>query len=222
MQEIIPNTKDRILYLAEIQEDSKQTFFKKIGSSYGNFTGKSKNSEPNNNVIKEILLNYPSVNPMWLVTGQGDILLNNINDSSKTITIGENIPKGAIPFYNLPVSAGHSLFEIEGAMKPDGYVMDLPGVGYTEAFLPVRGYSMYPEVKEGAIIGVKTADRWDYLNTQHKYLIITREDRMIKYIEHDKTNPDILKCISPNYGDFEILKEDIMNVYRVTFVMNPE
>ncbi len=132
------------------------------------------------------------------------------------------LPKGAVPYYDLPVSAGKSLFEIEGARKFDGYALGLPGIGYADAILPVRGFSMQPEVKEGAIIGVRSIERWDTLNTQHKYLIITREDRMVKYIEHDLERDDILWCLSPNHPKFKIYIEDIIEVHRVTFVMNPE
>ncbi len=81
---------------------------------------------------------------------------------------------------------------------------------------------MQPEVKEGTIIGVRGIERWDTLNTQHKYLIITREDRMVKYIEHDLERDDILWCPSPNYLKFKIYIEDIIEVHRVTFVMNLE
>lgn len=146
-----------------------------------------------------------------------------VNESDAIYTTKtQTIPPGSIPFYDLPVSAGQSPFDIEGSLRPDGYIKDLPGLSDTEALLPVKGYSMHPEVKEGAIIGVKKADNHDYLNTQYKYLIITNDDRMIKYIKHDLDNNDVLFCISPNYSDFRILKSEIIDIYRVTFVMNPE
>ncbi len=216
------NAKDRIGFVIELEGISKRSFYRKTGMSNGVLDQKTGPSEDN---LVRFFSIYPDINSAWLLTGKGSMHIgtSSTGGSIKNVVVkGSIIPKRAVPYYNLPVSAGHSVFEIEGAMKPDGYVVDLPGVGYTEGFLPVHGYSMCPEVKEGSIIGVKTADRWDHLNTQHKYLIITRDDRMVTYIKHDKERTDILWCISPNYDDFSILKEDILKVYRVTFVMNPE
>ena len=109
-----------------------------------------------------------------------------------------------------------------GVNEPDGFIYNLPGMAFTENFLPVVGYSMEPEVKENAIIGVRKMDKWDTLNTTKKYLIITHDDRMIKYVEHDEKNEDILWCVSPNYKRFKVYKSDIVEIQRITFVINPE
>lgn len=224
MDKNLTNIKERALKVAKINDISIEKFLKSIDMTYGSFKGKAKLGSLNSDAIEKILTLYPETDANWLITGKE--LVNNYTNNSDVkegaVQYFKTPPKGAIPYYNLPVSAGHSPFEIEGAIKPDGYIVDLPGIGSTEAFLPVHGYSMQPEIKEGSIIGVRTADSWDHLNTQHKYLIISSDDRMIKYIEHDEDNNGILWCISPNYKRFSILKEDIIKVYRVTFVMNPE
>lgn len=74
MTEKIPNIKERVLQLAEIQEDNKQNFFRKVGLKYSNFTGKSKKSSLSSNAVAEILLKYPNTNPDWLLLGKGDVL----------------------------------------------------------------------------------------------------------------------------------------------------
>lgn len=104
MSKNLPNIKDRILYFAENMEDSKQDFFRKTGLNYSNFTGKSKESDLNSKSVAEILLNYPMLNPMWLLTGKGEMIksicqnitiegqnknLNNINGGNN-ITISQN------------------------------------------------------------------------------------------------------------------------------------
>lgn len=73
------NIKERILYLAEIKEDSKQNFFRKTSLKYSNFTGKSKNSDLSSGSLAEILLIYPDLNPEWLLTGKGSMLKNEQN-----------------------------------------------------------------------------------------------------------------------------------------------
>ena len=218
---------ERVLQYIEYKGVSKYKFYKETGLSNG-FLDKNRNIGSDKCEI--ISSHYKDLSLNWLITGEGDMLKTQPYQESSTTTIIQEdgaayngtIPKGAIPFYNLPVSAGQSVLSIEGAIKPDGYIKDIPGVKNTEAFLPVHGYSMYPEIKEGAIMGVKKSNNWDTLNTQHKYLIITHEDRMVKYIEHDEINTDILWCLSPNYKRFKIFKSEIIDIHRVTFVMNSE
>lgn len=134
----------------------------------------------------------------------------------------DTIPKGAVPFWDLPVSAGHSVVDIIGTKDPVGYIKNLPGIEITEHILPITGMSMEPEVCNGAIIGVRKIDNWETLNTERIYLIITHDDRMIKRIEHDEEDSSILWCLSPNYPKFKIYKVDIIEVQRVCFVYNPK
>ena len=134
--------------------------------------------------------------------------------------INDHLIENAVPYWNLPVTAGRSIVEIIGQTKPDGYISGLPGADMAENILPVIGTSMEPEVPEGALIGVRKIDNWETLNTKRIYLIITHDDRMIKRIEHDAENEAILWCISPNYQRFKIYKSDIIEIQRVCFVYN--
>lgn len=84
MGKIYSNIKERVLYLADLEEDSKQIFFKKVGLKYSNFTGKSKESDLSSKGVAEILLIYPKINPNWLLNGKGRIYIsdleNQVND----------------------------------------------------------------------------------------------------------------------------------------------
>jgi len=90
----------------------------------------------------------------------------------------------------------------------------------TEKVLLIIDSSMAPEVPTGSLVGVKKMHNWETLNTERIYLIITRDDRMIKRIEHDIGDPSILWCVSPNYPRFKIYKEEIIEIHRVCFVYN--
>jgi hypothetical protein len=68
------NIKERILQLLEIKGVAKSTFFGKIGMTYGNFTGKSKNTPLNSEAIADIFSIFPDVNLEWLLTGKGSML----------------------------------------------------------------------------------------------------------------------------------------------------
>lgn len=154
---------------------------------------------------------FPMINKEYLLEGVGEVMKVIVDDSLD-----------GVPYWNLYVSAGHSVSEIVGKNKPDGYIKGLPGADIAENILPVAGASMEPEISSSAIVGVRRINNWESLNTERIYLIITTEDRMIKRIEHDPENENILWCVSPNYPRFKIFKDDIIEIQRVCFVYNPK
>ncbi len=201
----------------------------KIGASNGTIRRAIKNkTDIQSKWITLILDNYPILNATWLLTGKGKMLVSDPYKkeiSNKPLILEdscENYKHKSVPFWDLPVSAGLSLTEIKGKKEADGYIVGLPGADIAENLFPVTGMSMEPEITDGAIIGVRKIDNWETLNTARIYLIITREDRMIKRIEHDLENNDILWCLSPNYARFKIFKSDIIEIQRVCFVYNPK
>ncbi len=126
----------------------------------------------------------------------------------------------SVPFYNLPVSAGQLAVlesEIFHQTEPDGFV-ELSVFEGCEAVFPITGISMEPIISSGDWIGIKTIDNlshsWEFLQTGAIYLIITREERMIKFIEK-ASDEDFIVCKSPNYSPFKIFKGDILKLYSV-------
>lgn len=90
MSKNFSNIKDRILYFAENEEVSKQEFFRKTGLNYSNFTGKSKDSDLNSKSVAEILLKYPEVNPIWLLTGHGTVKTPSSNNQIEKVKGNNN------------------------------------------------------------------------------------------------------------------------------------
>lgn len=128
--------------------------------------------------------------------------------------------KTSVPFYNLPVSAG-MLGVLESEVfpnnAPDGF-LELSVFSGCEAVFPIIGVSMEPIISSGDWIGIKSIDNisrsWDFIQTNVIYLIITREERMIKFIDK-ATDEDFIVCRSTNASLFKIHKGDILKVYRV-------
>lgn len=217
---------ERILCILDYLNITRNVFAKKLGYTrsqaiYDIINGKSK---PSFDFFDRLFNSEYSdiINSIWLITGRGNML-----NKEEAIVIESNtengiIPHGAIPYWNLPVSAGHSIQEVIGNNKPNGYIKNLPGIDVAENILPVFGMSMEPEISNGAIIGVRKMNNWESLNTERVYMIITHEDRMIKRIEPDRENEEILWCVSPNYPKFKVFKSDIIEIQRVCFVYNPK
>lgn len=246
---------------------------------------KSKSSL-NSDSIEKILYAYPNLNPNWLLTGRGEMLITNnqeeingqvngqengqesdkskdkeenkngnLNGNPNGNQLDENpnkveefndlsipLQKGvavkihqeqlhmpdilsqpteiSVPFYNLPVSAGMlGMLESDFFSKntPDGF-LQLSAFAGCEAVFPVIGVSMDPIISSGDWIGIKSIDNisrsWDFIQTNVIYLIITREDRMIKFIDK-ATDDDFVVCRSVNASPFKVYKGDILKLYRV-------
>lgn len=168
-----------------------------------------RNTEPSTRVIASILNAYPEISAEWLLLGEGDM------KKKQSPVLYANPIEGAVPYYeNLPVSAGQ-LDMVEGVEQPTGYVK-IPGVSAKWLF-PVIGCSMKPEINPGDIVGVNVVERWDRVDPDKVYMIITNEERMIKRLRIDNESSEVLWCISPNYPEFKIQKSDIKHIYQVVF-----
>lgn len=75
--------KDRIIQLIENKGLPKEIFYKKIGVTSANFRGKAKESDVGSITIAKIFSEIPDANLKWLITGEGEILDNNISKMKK-------------------------------------------------------------------------------------------------------------------------------------------
>lgn len=130
---------------------------------------------------------------------------------SKDISITD---QGA-PFYPMPISAGTVAELLKEPEKPNGFI-SIPGVS-CKAYFPVIGCSFEPYIKAGGIIGVDFIDRWEILDPDCIYFIITHDQRMLKRLQRDSENDGKLLCISPNYKSFTIDINDIKAIHKVVF-----
>ncbi|MEI7486940.1 MAG: hypothetical protein WCJ72_05935 [Chryseobacterium sp.] len=132
---------------------------------------------------------------------------------------GINIADNGAPFYDLPVSAGKvdELLDIEE--NPSGF-LSLPGIN-CDAYFPIMGCSFEPYIRAGDIIGINFINRWENLDPDCIYLIITYDQRMMKRLMGHPTDDTLLICISPNLKEFNIDKFTIRYIHKVTFCGRP-
>ena len=119
------------------------------------------------------------------------------------------------PFYPMPISAGTVAELLKEPEKPNGFI-SIPGVS-CKAYFPVIGCSFEPYIKAGGIIGVDFIDRWEILDPDCIYFIITHDQRMLKRLQRDPDNDGKMLCISPNYKSFSIDINDIKVIHKVVF-----
>lgn len=221
------------MQIAVYEGIAKEKFFKKIGMTYGNFKGKSKETPLNSNAIVDILTIFPEVNMEWLLTGKGVMYKENVNpmlqDAQANYVI-KNAPKGRLPkrtregelikFYEADFAASRDIefFDDDATIMP-AYMMDIPEFAGCIAF---RTYSdsMAPLIKGGDILFATKVEDWrDGLEYGQIYGI-TRTDRRrhLKYIRkanHDSTHFLLKSENTEMYDDFELSKDKIKNIWLV-------
>ncbi len=195
--------KQRLIRYIKYKSLSQGKFEKKVGLSNGFVNNIRVSISPEK--LQKISLQFPELNQSWLLTGEGDMLRQEKHDD-----------KTGVPFYaDLPVSAG-KLDVITADASPSGYV-DLPGLR-ARALFPVVGCSMKPDINPGDVIGIETVENPEHIDPDKVYLIITTDQRMIKHLEPDEDDNEILWGVSPNYARIKIYKSEIKYIYQVTYV----
>lgn len=195
--------KERLIRFMKYKSIGQSKFEKLVGLSNG-YINQLRNS-PSPQKIQMIIEKFPELNQSWLLTGEGEMLKQEKHDD-----------KTGVPFYaDLPVSAG-KLDVITADASPSGYV-DLPGLR-ARALFPVVGCSMKPDINPGDVIGIETVENPEHIDPDKVYLIITTDQRMIKHLEPDEDDNEILWGVSPNYARIKIYKSEIKYIYQVTYV----
>lgn len=119
-----------------------------------------------------------------------------------------------VPLYGT-VSAGASgLAAFWEREQPVGWVSAKEFEGCLAAFRVV-GESMEPEIKSGDMVFIRSFDKGSYYSPQSIYMIVTREERMIKRVRIAPDAADVLICSSPNYQEFRLPITEVLAVYKV-------
>lgn len=198
----IMKSTDNIRFYLKRKGISNKDFLSSINKS-GGYLNSTSDFSPE--LLRDIARLYPDLNIEWLVTGKGEMIAEK----------GDKSGKMGIPYYEkLPVAAGKREM-VHADEIPTGYI-NLPGIAGKYCF-PIVGCSMEPEIRAGEIVVADDVNSWERLDPDKVYLIITHEDRMIKHLEIDGENEEILWCVSPNYKRFSIRKEDVVKIYKITF-----
>ena len=237
MKEILPNIKDRVLYLAENKESSKQDFFRKTGLKYSNFTGKSKESDLTSKSVAEILLKYPDVSPEWLLTGNGEMLrsqealavkpprveiIEPIKVEGRSlmpkVVVVDDDDNDRIPLVSVKAQAGY----LEG-YDDSNYIEELPTYSLPEMrngtyrMFQVSGFSMYPTLQDGSYVIGKFVEDWEWLGDNRVCVVVTERDGVIvKRVTNRAREKGFLYCKSDNrdYKHIKVMLEDIKEIWE--------
>lgn len=152
---------------------------------------------------------FPNVNRMWLLTGEGEMLLGCAPPSPA--------PQHVIRYFpNVEVSLGGTEF----LNNPDESSYDIIVPGFKDCQFAINAYgdSMLPLIHSGEIVVVSEWNE-NFIEWGEIYLVITRSGRRsIKRLMPSPDNPQCIECHSENNGSyppFTVEKNDIAKLYRV-------
>lgn len=208
--------KQRTLKALDFIGVSKQSFFEKAGIAASNFKGVGAKSEMGGDTIVKVLSSLPSINPEWLMTGEGPLLKR---DKATALA-----PQGlGIPLIPIEAMAGFGVgeFVVEEHELERFVVPTFKGADY---LIGIKGNSMYPKYSSGDVIACKRLTLSDIFFQWGKvYVLDTEQGALVKRITEGKDEHHIL-CVSDNksYPPFQLPREKLNAIALVMGVIRLE
>lgn len=210
------NQKERLKTFISSKNLTNAAFEKSLGLSNGYINSMRKGLGYDK--LEQLSNLYTDLNMGWLLTGEGEMLIS----STSNITSEPKSDKD-IKILDIRVCAGHGIGFDGDENKIIGYV-NIPE--FTGCYgITVYGDSMYDMYMSGDTIFVREIKDKRNIDNGQPYVIITREDRLLKMIHIDyeqkrtilssynnATNPDGKR----KYPDMEIdIDNDVIHLYKV-------
>ncbi len=202
--------KSRLIEFIEHKGLSVQSFEIQCNLSNGAVSKMGNNTR--RSTIDKISKSYPDLNTTWLLTGEGNMLLNNSDlVPQKSFTVG-------VPYYNVDFIGGFDLVLNDQTTTPE-YLIDFKKYNEATCWCNVTGHSMEPEITHGDIIALKKIEDKSFLPLGEVYAIVTTNGmRTIKRLG-PSNDPKCYTLVptnkSPEYGIQELPKNMIEHIFQV-------
>ncbi|WP_417352933.1 S24 family peptidase [Flavobacterium alkalisoli] len=228
---------DRLKKYIKTREISYYAFENSIDASRGSISKAVKdNKSIGSNVLEKIFQVYSDLNPVWLLTGEGNMLIDNNSDAlaneriirTFSLKTDTNIDSQQIPLYDLEAVAGIvPLFNEGKAAVPSDHI-SIPHLPKCDGAIYVTGDSMYPLLRSGDIVLYKEVN--DIVNNifwGEMYLLsIDNEGEeyiTVKFIQRSE-EPGMIKLVSENKyhkdRDIELYKVKALALVKATIRNN--
>lgn len=152
---------------------------------------------------EKIISKCDFLNANWLITGQGNMIVNKENTNIYKLRSDDSIQSQSIPLYNLEATAGVvSLFNDSKDVEPIDY-LTIPNLPKCDGALFVTGDSMYPLLKSGDIIAYKQINDFEneiFWGEMYLVSIEVAGDTytMVKYVQKSDEGKEYIKLVSQN------------------------
>ena len=216
---------ERISYYLEKKGITAYRFCKDLGFSNGFL---DKHREITTDKYANILGYYPDLNPQWLLTGEGEMLKDNIPNKSKIPEMEAYSTKAnkGIPLVD-PVAVGefgNSHFAIKESDVKDYYIIPKFKNRHIDFMIEVAGSSMYPKYASGDIVACTIINKESFIQWGKVHVIGTREQGLLikRLYKNEITNCIVCHSDNEKYPPFDVGKDEITGVALVVGVIRLE
>lgn len=173
---------------------SLRQFEMNIGVSNGSISSQLKeNKNFGSDRLEKILNAYTDLNPNWLLTGNGEMIVKNTYNTNEFQEPAEKyeLKKQEVPLYDVLIMAGtkdtsyHN--EAKEYIHPGDLFLD------ADSIMRVYGDSMEPKYNSGCFVPVKSVNK-DFLIYGQDYIIETSDYRVLKRLQKSKSKDCVLAC----------------------------
>mgnify|MGYP003587554554 FL=1 len=188
---------------------SYYAFENSIGASRGSISKAVKDRKSiGSQVLENILAVYTDLNPVWLLTGQGNVfvdneeILTNKEIEMYRLKTDSYVENQQIPLYDIEAVAGLvPLFQDSKSQDPIDHI-SIPHLPKCDGAVYVTGDSMYPLLKSGEIVLYKAVHHVaNVIFWGEMYLLgidMSGEEYVtVKYIQKSE-NPGCVRLVSQN------------------------
>lgn len=166
--------KQRLIEYLRFKKMGRNKFESLAGISLGYISNLKKS--PGAEQLVKILTAAPDINKTWLLTGEGNMLVDYIPDTRQECV--------EVPLYDVDAVAG--LAQLFGGGGSVLGIIRIPNMPSADGAIRVSGNSMYPLIKAGDIIAYRIV---------HDIRNILYGDIYILQLEHDGDTQVVLKSI---------------------------
>ena len=223
--------KERILEYLDKKGISKYECYKNTGMSRSVLSQPSGMTEDN---LLKFLAYYKDINPTWLLTGEGNMLKEEKEETpqseklkiaSEAMAKYEDKKKNSIitiPIVEIYAAAGHGYMNTD-SLIPTGEI-NLPKAMFRSSGLRycirVKGHSMAPTLQDNDFLIIRHLDRaeWQSMSDEHVYLVVDKDG--MAYVKRVKNRIDrgfvVLTSDSiekSSYPNFNLQADEISNIF---------
>lgn len=166
------------------------------------------------------------INPSWLLTGKGDMLVKNdvqqnVETKREAIPAMEGIPSDIAPIPLVTEHAaagfGNDCFSIQESDVKDYYIIPKFRFNHVDFMIEVSGISMYPHFKSGDVIACTILHEAKYIQWNRCHVIATRDQGILVKRIMPSEKEGCFKIVSENkdFPPFDSPKEDITGLALV-------
>lgn len=214
-------TKDRLLKYIEHTGLATSRFENLCGLSNGYV--RNLKSQIGEDKLSNILNVFPELSKIWLLTGEGSMLVNNSANPSDTSAPAapssvQEEEDNRVPLIPFEAQGGNlDGFARNGVTLAQCDTINSPFKGAQFA-ISVNGQSMYPNYPSGCLLFI-SKNMADWVEWGKVYVLDTENGIIVKQLVPSELGDDFVCCKSfnnaPEFAPFNVPKSTIFGVYRV-------